>query len=123
MTRDRGAAGSSLTGVTALCPWARHINSSLVLVQPRKTRPYITERLLMGRKESNQTKTQKLRAEIVVCGIKDNRQFLSFSLLLCRTHMQDLIDVTNNVHYENYRYNKLAPATTDGKVKPGALAK
>ena len=29
--------------------------SSLVLVQPRKARPYITERLLMGRKESNQT--------------------------------------------------------------------
>ena len=28
---------------------------SLVLVQPRKTRPYITERLLMGCKESNQT--------------------------------------------------------------------
>ena len=23
LTRDRGAAGSSLTGVTALCPWAR----------------------------------------------------------------------------------------------------
>ena len=31
-------------------------NPSLVLVQPRKTGPYITERLLMGRKESNQTK-------------------------------------------------------------------
>ena len=31
------------------------IYPSLVLVQPRKTRPYITERLLMGRKESNQT--------------------------------------------------------------------
>ena len=31
-------------------------NPSLVLVQPRKTRPYITEILLMGRKESNQTK-------------------------------------------------------------------
>ena len=29
---------------------------SLVLVQPRKTRPCLTERLLMGRKESNQTK-------------------------------------------------------------------
>ena len=28
---------------------------NLVLVQPRKTRPYITERLLMGRRESNQT--------------------------------------------------------------------
>ena len=25
------------------------------MVQPRKNRPYITERLLMGRKESNQT--------------------------------------------------------------------
>ena len=35
-------------------PWARHIYPSLVLVQPRKTRPYITERLLMERKDSNQ---------------------------------------------------------------------
>ena len=34
---------------------ARHIYPSLVLVQPRKTRPCLTERLLMGRKESNQT--------------------------------------------------------------------
>ena len=58
LTRDRRAAGSSLTGLTALCPWARHINPSLVLVQPRKTSPFITERLLMGRKESNQTKTK-----------------------------------------------------------------
>ena len=29
------------------------IYPSLVLVQPRKTRPCLTERLLMGRKESN----------------------------------------------------------------------
>ena len=36
-------------------PWARHIYPSLVLVQPRKTRPCFTERLLMGRKESNKT--------------------------------------------------------------------
>ena len=41
--------------MTAMCPWARHIDPSLVLVQPRKTRPYITEKLLMGRKESNHT--------------------------------------------------------------------
>ena len=34
---------------------------SLVLVQPRKTRPYITERLLMGRKESNQANKQTKR--------------------------------------------------------------
>ena len=55
LTRDRGAAGSSLNGVTALCPWAKHINPSLVLIQPRKNRPYITERLLMGYKEPYQT--------------------------------------------------------------------
>ena len=36
---------------------SKNINPSLVLVQPRKTRPFITERLLMGRKESNQTNT------------------------------------------------------------------
>ena len=34
---------------------SKNINPSLVLVQPRKIRPYITERLLMRRKESNQT--------------------------------------------------------------------
>ena len=58
LTRDRRAAGSSLTGFTAL---SKNINPSLVLVQPRKTRPFITERLLMGRKESNQTKKAKWR--------------------------------------------------------------
>ena len=40
-----------------LCPLAKHI--SLALVQPRKTSPYITERLLMGHKESNQTNKNK----------------------------------------------------------------
>ena len=54
LTRDRGVAGSRITGITG--PRARHIYPSLVLVQPRKTRPCLTERLLMGRKESNQTK-------------------------------------------------------------------
>ena len=33
------------------------MNTCLVLVQPRKTHPDITERLLMGSKESNETKT------------------------------------------------------------------
>ena len=55
LTPDRGAAGSSHTSVRVLCPWAGHINPSLVLAQPRKTHLFITERLLMGRKESNQT--------------------------------------------------------------------
>ena len=34
---------------------SKNINPSLVLVQPRKSRPFITERLLMGRKESTLT--------------------------------------------------------------------
>ena len=67
LTRDRGATGSSLTGVTALCPWARHINPSLVLVQPRKTCSYIAESLLMRLKESNQTNKTILRFIPLLC--------------------------------------------------------
>ena len=66
LSRDRGPAGLSLTAVTALCPWASHINPSLVLLQPRKSRPFITERLLMGRKESNQTKSSILEKNILI---------------------------------------------------------
>ena len=40
---------------------SKSINPSLVLFQPRKTCPFVTERLLMGRKESNQTN------KIIVC--------------------------------------------------------
>ena len=47
LTRDRASPRCG--------PLARHIYPRLVLVQPTKTHPYITERLLMGRKESNQT--------------------------------------------------------------------
>ena len=73
LTRDWGAVGSSLTGLTMLCLWARNINSSLVLVQPRKTLPYITERLLMGRKESNQTNKQSTEK-----GISSGFSFLCY---------------------------------------------
>ena len=45
-------------------PHQRHcdvvLEQDTVLVQPRKTLPYITERLLMGRKESNKNKQTKL---------------------------------------------------------------
>ena len=41
---------------------SKNINPSLELVQPRKTRPFITERLLMGRKESNKQKTPILES-------------------------------------------------------------
>ena len=38
---------------------SKNINPSLVLVEPRKTSPFITERLLMGHKKSNQTGLDK----------------------------------------------------------------
>ena len=44
---------------------SKNINPSLVLVQPRKTCPFITERLLMGRKESNQT--NNIPTAILMC--------------------------------------------------------
>ena len=37
---------------------------SLVLVQSRKTCPYITERLLIGRKESNRQTNQHARSPV-----------------------------------------------------------
>ena len=51
---------------------SKNINSSLILVQPRKTRPFITERSLMGRKESNQTKRRK--NPLVHKGVEHNKR-------------------------------------------------
>ena len=43
LTRDPGVAGLTITGGTALCHCTRPINPCLVLVQPGKIRPDITE--------------------------------------------------------------------------------
>lgn len=53
----------------------------------------------------------------------EHNDFIALRNMLIRTHMQDLKDVTNNVHYENYRYSKLAPVTADGKIKAASLTK
>ncbi|XP_063439365.1 septin-7-like isoform X7 [Mytilus trossulus] len=54
----------------------------------------------------------------------EHNDFIALRNMLIRKHMQDLKDVTNNVHYENFRYNKLAPTSVDGnKIKPGSLSK
>lgn len=41
--------------------------------------------------------------------------FIALRNMVIRTHLQDLKDVTNNVHYENYRCKKLAGLGVDGK--------
>ncbi|XP_070497712.1 septin-7 isoform X7 [Chironomus tepperi] len=43
--------------------------------------------------------------------------FIALRNMVVRTHLQDLKDVTNNVHYENYRCRKLAGLGNDGKTK------
>ena len=77
LTRDQRALGLSLTSVAKL--WslkARHIYGSLVLVQPRKTRLCLTERLLMGLKESNQTN----KIIIACCCCYSRSMLLTFRL-------------------------------------------
>ena len=59
LTLDKGAA--CLTGVTVLWSLSKNIIPSLELVLHRKSRPFITERLLMGLKESNTNKQALLR--------------------------------------------------------------
>ena len=54
---------------------SKNIYPSLVLVQPRKTRPYIIERLLMGRKESNQTNKSIMSLKIFAPHVIDKGYF------------------------------------------------
>ena len=58
LTRDRGIAGLSLTGVTALWSLSKKHLSKLILVRLMKTRSCVTERLLIGREESNKANKQ-----------------------------------------------------------------
>ena len=55
LIRDRGATGSSLRDVTALWSLSK---THLSLLSTGSTCRCLTERLLMGRKESNQTKVR-----------------------------------------------------------------
>ena len=59
---------------------SKNINPSLVLVQPRKTRPFITERLLMGRKESNQTKKTLIR--LAKCWLSSKSKLFDILMVL-----------------------------------------
>ena len=60
---------------------SRNINPCLVLVQPRKIRPFITERLLMGRKESNQTNQTKTMSLNIVQQFMKEMVNIYFGLL------------------------------------------
>ena len=57
---------------------SKNINPSLVLVQPRKTHPFITERLLMGGKELYQTNKQNHIGKGLHYSQTPDRDFLRF---------------------------------------------
>ena len=61
LTRDRGFEPHRCRCAVSL---SKNINPSIELVQPRKTRPFISKRLLMGRKESKQT---NIPPDILMC--------------------------------------------------------
>ena len=61
---------------------SKYINPSLVLVKPRKTRPFITEILLMGREELNQA---------------NNHGFYYYDYLLLLLFLFHLINSFHNV--------------------------
>ena len=64
---------------------SKNINPRLVLVQPRKTCLFINERLLLGRKESNQTKTRdkKMNEIILTLQTKKNYCYIGFQNTNC----------------------------------------
>ena len=59
---------------------SKNINPSLVLVEPRKARPFITERLLMGRKESN--KQNILQIVEPLCNKYQQKKYQNFKYLV-----------------------------------------
>ena len=82
---------------------SKNINPGLELVQPRKTRPFITERLLMGRKESKQTnKTSGKITDCLIYCILSNREvikyhkFISVVVIEISVRCHKVMDQTQN---------------------------
>ena len=74
------------------------LEHSLVLVQPRKTRPCLTERLLMGLKESNQTNS--FRNDRIIFIILINEDLVCFN---SRPNITALGEVLEEVEALNVR--------------------
>ena len=75
---------------------SKNINPSLVLVQPRKTRPFITERLLMGRKESNQTNKNKTLH--VLAHYQHRICWLNYIIISCAGSITSISHVLAQLH-------------------------
>uniref|UniRef100_A0A2K6QNG5 Septin-type G domain-containing protein n=1 Tax=Rhinopithecus roxellana TaxID=61622 RepID=A0A2K6QNG5_RHIRO len=74
---------------------------------------------VVGSNTITEVNGKTIRGRLYPWGIAEveNGEHCDFTILrnmLIRTHMRDLKDVTNNVHYENYRSKKLAAVTYNG---------
>ena len=94
---------------------SKNINPSLVLVQPRKTRPFITERLLMGHKESNQTNKQIILQEEfnsdTSLGQREADGQMKFNETRCHS-----MRVTRNKHHNQFHFDYSLHNRTFGNV-------
>ena len=79
LARDRGAPGFEPHRRHSVVSLSKNINHSLVLVQPRKIRLFIIERLLMGRKETSQINKQAndIPFELSIFWLSDTRVVMS----------------------------------------------
>lgn len=84
---------------------------------------------IVGSNSVVEASSKKVRGRVYPWGVAevdslDHCDFVVLRNMLIRTHMQDLKDVTNNVHYENFRCKKLAgvvgPMAGDPKVVSNA---
>ena len=90
---------------------SKNIYPSLVLVLPRKTRPFITERLLMGRKESNQTNKQNHGSYDIQKSLPHHeKQACMESVMPCNIFLinneKNMLD-KNNVNTDIVNFSKL----------------
>ena len=86
VTRDPGGRGFEPHRHHCVVSVSKNINPSLVLVQPRKTRPFKPERLLFGRKEINQT-----NKNVALIGSKSSKVIPTSSLMLSKFDLEVLI--------------------------------
>ncbi|XP_025419120.1 septin-7 isoform X2 [Sipha flava] len=74
---------------------------------------------VVGSTEVHEVDGKKIRGRKYPWGLVevenlDHCDFVALRNMLLRTHLQDLKEVTSNVHYENFRFRKLACFSADG---------
>ena len=114
--------------VVSLSPWARHINPCLVLVQPKKTRTDVTERLLARAKHSfwiKPKKSGKALATLIECtgsswAKKYNLIYINFAHLLFSVPQAPRLLIntqTNQITSEQHRLLEDSTAVTPTQKK------